>query len=584
MTTPVSSLFTVKRAPGFIVPLLWFLSFFFSMPLVEPYEVSRLLALAVAVLALGVVLLDPAVRTARMPRMGLAGLIGVFFLWCGLTYVWSVSPFITLIAWGTLALLPLWFLIFALMPVTSAQISLVLRLAVAAGTGLALWAVAQYTLWPQFLDRNGTIIHPFADPNNMAALINMALFVALGLALSAPARLMRTLMYAACAVMLVALLLIASRAGLLLTLGGLVVFAGLARGVPLAGARARALLPLALTLTGALLVGSLLLLLLGQERVTLFNRIASLLSLQDDSGSVRMMIYASTMALIKQYPWGGAGLGTFFLMYPAVRAPGENISTGLMAHSDPLQFWAEAGLPALILFYSILVSVALRFMSFLRGAVPDAQGRLMAVALFCSLLTLAVHMHISFHLFVAAPLVMSGMVLGVWARLTASRAAPPAKALPAKALPVAPVGISVLIGMACLLVVFQTCLFSEMHTRQAVEAMERNDMATFGDKINQAGREGFGLNPRPYILAASIPLGLLQTSPRLAPNEKQALFAQTDSLLDRGLARAPHHAGAYFSKAMLYSAMGRKKEAGEFIEKTLTLDPRHPGARAWQKR
>lgn len=578
----------MKTLPSYTVPVLWLLSFFFSMPLVEPYEISRLLALASAVLALGVVLLEPAHRAAPMPRSGLAVLVAAFFLWCGFTYFWSVSPFVTLVAWGTLSLLPLWFLIFALMPISAAQVKLALRLCVAGGVALSLWALVQFAVLTNYLDENGAVMHPFADPNNFAALLNMAFFVALGLLFNATAPRERVLMMAGCAVMVLAMLVIGSRAGLLLGGATLVLFLLLTRSANLQMMNKRGALVLALVLGGAVLAGLMLAASVEAERVTILSRMGYFLTPADGSGSIRMMLYAATLDLIKQYPWAGAGLGTFAQLYPAVRAPAENISSGLMAHSDPLQFWAEAGLPTLLLLYAVLCTVAWRFIKFLRATPAHNPARIMPVALFCALLTLALHMHVSFHLFVATPLVVTGLLLGVWARLnvlpshkTAAEAMPEIRPEPILA---GPVGMVALIAGACLLVVFQTCLFSEMYTRQAVRAMERGDMALFGDKINQANREGFGLNPRPYILAASIPLELLQTSPRLPAAEKQALFDQTNDLLDRGLARAPLHAGAYFSKAMLYSAVGRKTEAHEFIDKTLALDPRHPQAQKWQKR
>lgn len=565
----------MKTLPSFTAPVLWLVSFFFSMPLVEPYEVSRLLALGAGVLALGVLVLDPAAGTARMPRMGLAALVAAFFVWCGLTYFWSVSPFITLIAWGTLALLPLWFLIFALMPVSKAQVMLVLQLLVAAGAALSFWAVMQFTVFTGFLDINGALIHPFADPNNYAAVLNICFFTGLGLALHGEGR-GRVLYLSACGLMVVAMLLVGSRAGLLLGAATLVIFALLLRPSLTPPQRKRGMLVMAGALIAALAAGLILIAQFDHERVTIFSRMESFVRMADDSGSIRLMLYSAALDLIRQAPWGGAGLGSFYLLYPAVRAPAENISAGLMVHSDPLQFWAEAGLPAIILLYAILIAVAGRFIAFVRAKTADHKQHILAAALFCALLTLAAHMHVSFHLFVASLLTVCGLVLGVWARMTVAE---PVKTMPAK-----PVGAGCLIMAGLLLVVFQTCLFSEMHTRQAVAAMAAGDMARFGDKINQANREGFGLNPRPYVLAASIPLGLLQTTQGLSAEEKQALFDQTESLLDRGLERAPLHAGAYFSKAMLYSAMGRKKEAGVFIEKTLALDPRHPQAQAFQAR
>ncbi len=549
------------------VPVLWLVSFFFSMPLIEPYEVSRLLSRGAAVAALGVVLADPANRSTTISFGVIAALVLAFTGWCGLTFFWSVSPFVSVIAWGTFLLLPVWFVVFALMPVSTQQIMLVLRLVVAACAALALWAFAQYFVFTSFLDEYGTIAYPFADPNNFAALLNIGVFVALGLWFQATATAEKRLQALAAFLMLAAMMMIGSRMGVMALCLGLAVFALLARGsgrfsFKLAGGLV-AVGVLALAVTA----------LFNDERVTSIQRLGYFLIDRDNSSSARLMIWSSAVALIQQFPWVGAGLGSFFLLYPGVRAPAEIYSAGLMAHADPLQFWVEAGLPAVILLYAVLIAVLARFAAFLKVTKPGDAGRLLPLALFCALLTLALHIHVSFHLFVAALLAMTGVLLGVLVRLL-----PPGRSF-----------ISFRTGipmMVCLMalcaftVMFQSCLFSEMHANQAVNALEKGDMQTFGAKVNQASREGFGMNPRPYVLASTVPLGILQTSPLLSSAEKQALFDQADNLIDRGLAASPVNAGAYFSKALLYGAVGRGAEAQGFLEKTLEIDPMHPQAKA----
>ncbi len=552
----------MKQISPLLVPVLWFVSFFFSLPLIEPYEVSRLLALGAAVLALGVVLADPLNRAASLTVTPLVVLVSAFLLWCGLTFFWSLSPFVTIIAWGTLCLLPLWYLIFALLPLTQAQIMLALRLAVLATTLLALWALVQFFLLPQFLNANGSIRYPFADPNNYAGLLNMGLFTALGLLFSTDKKQTRLLMTLCGVVMMVALVLIGSRMAMLVSFSVLIMFALLARRS--AGFSGKVVLAVFVAGLVTLAVSGLF----NTGRLTSIERAADLTSISEDkSVSARMMIWESTMDIIDQRAMTGSGLGTFYLMYPAVRDPAEIYSSGLMAHADPLQFWAEAGLPAMILLYAILIALLAGFLKFLK---LDDRNRVLVVALFCALLTLALHMHVTFHLFVASLLTLSGLLMGVLVRLL-----PPGRKL-----------LSCRVGwltidlflLAVFLVVFQSCLFSEMHARQGVEAMNRGDVPGFSAKINQAGQEGFGLNPRPYILAASIPMGILQTS-TLPPDEREKLFRQADGLLDRGLALSPVNAGAYFSKALLYGAMGRSDESRQFLEQALKIDPRHAQAR-----
>ena len=554
----------MKKITFLAVPVLWLISFFFSVPLVEPYEVSRLLALGAAVAALGVVLADPRHRLAQMSVTPLVVLVSVFLISCGLTFFWSLSPFVTIISWGTLCLLPLWFLILAVLPVTQAQTMIALRLAVAGTTILGLWALAQFFVLPQFLDVNGSIRYPFADPNNYAGLLNIGLFAALGLLSVTEKKSSKILLNAACVVMMTALVLIGSRMAMIVSVAGLCLFAGLAFQSPAFSRKTFFLVVAAGVLAFA---GSGL---FNDVRVTSIERAAELTApAQDKSVEARTEIWASTFDLIGQHWMTGSGLGTYYLTYPSVRAEAEIYSSGLMAHADPLQFWAEAGLPAILLLYSILLVVLFGFFKFLKQA--DDKARLLGIALFCALLTLALHMHVTFHLYVASLLTLSGLILGVLARMFAGRVL-----LSCRVGTQAATGFILLLGF---LVVFQTCLFSEMHARQAVELLNKNDMSGFGAKVNQAHQEGFGLNPRPYILAASIPLGILQTS-KSSPEEREALFRQADGLLDQSIALSPINPGAYFTKALLYGAMGRGEEAIGFLEQTLKFDTHHPQARA----
>lgn len=553
--------------PFYIVPALWLTSFFFSLPWLEPHEVSRLLAFAAAVVALGVIIACPENRLSTMKVTTLSFLVGGFALWCGLTFFWSLSPFVTIISWGTLCLLPLWFFIFALMPLMQAQVMLSLRLAVAAVTVLALWALIQFFFLPQFLNVNGSIRYPFADPNNYAGLLNMGLFLALGWLFTADKKQTRIIVTAVCVAIIMAMVLIGSRMAILVSAASLIIFAGLTYKAT--GFSKKPMLVIALA--GFLAFGASGL--FNMDRVTSMERAADLVSITEDkSVSARTAIWESTFELIGQRFWTGSGLGTFFLMYPSVRDPVEIYSSGLMAHADPLQFWAEAGVPAVVLFYAVLIVTLLGFIRLLRQIPSGDSARFLPVALFCALLTLALHLHVTFHLYVASLLVVTGLVLGVYSRLLSE----------SKVLLTCQVrmpAVTLLLFMLAFLVIFQTGLYSEMHARQAVERMNVNDMQGFSDKVNQANREGFGLNPRPYILAASIPLGILQTS-HLPPVEREALFRQTDQLLDQGLALSPMNAGAYFTKALLYGAMGRRDEAMRFLEQTLEIDPGHKQARA----
>ncbi|QQG36746.1 MAG: O-antigen ligase family protein [Micavibrio aeruginosavorus] len=563
----------MKRLIPYMLPALASLSLLASLPFLQPYEAFRLLALAAGLAAWAVMLADSSQRSPTVQVTPLSAAILAFTLWCGFTFFWSVSPFATVIAWGALWLLSLWYLIFAVLPASVLQMGRALGGVVAVCAMMGAWALAQYFIWPQFLNENGNIRFPFADPNNYAGLLNLGIFMSLGLLFSGQnKRGCRVFLLIAAVVMLSALVLIGSRMAMACTVAGLGVFAWLARGGKEGPGPMGLFIGLFMAMVAILLASGLW----GGGRLTALERVMELAALSDDKSlSARLDIWASTWELIARHMWQGAGLGTFFLLYPAVRAPSEIYSSGLMAHADPLQFWAEAGFPALALFYAILLMVLFRFYRYWKSSAADTSGRLLVAGLFCALLTLALHLHVTFHLYVPALLVATGLTLGAFARLTTLSTER------STALSFQTLASVIFLGLLAFAVVYQSCLFSEMHARQAAAALERGDLETFSRMVNQAGHEGFGLNPRPYVQAASIPIGLLQTS-RGPAEEREALFLQADRLLDQALAASPVNAGAYYSKALLYGVMGRP-EIDHFLDLTLKYDPQHRQARQLQQ-
>ena len=82
-----------------------------------------------------------------------------------------------------------------------------------------------------------------------------------------------------------------------------------------------------------------------------------------------------------------------------------------MVHNDPLQFWAELGLPGIILFYLIIGICGFYMIRFLRQTSPDDTGRIIPVACFAALGLVLIHSHISFDLYIAAFLPVLGLVM-----------------------------------------------------------------------------------------------------------------------------------------------------------------------------
>jgi O-antigen ligase len=140
--------------------------------------------------------------------------------------------------------------------------------------------------------------------------------------------------FLACFLCFVAMFLTASRAGVLLSL--------LVGAVAL-GRFATKAIPLGRTSLGVLAAGAGALLLI----IQLLG--AGVIGRLDNEGLAsggRPETYRSTMAMIRDHPWLGTGLGTFAWSYPAYRS--SNLTSwGVWerAHSTPLEIASEMGLP-----------------------------------------------------------------------------------------------------------------------------------------------------------------------------------------------------------------------------------------------
>ena len=112
----------------------------------------------------------------------------------------------------------------------------------------------------------------------------------------------------------------------------------------------------------------------------------------------RVDLWLSTINMIVDHPMG-VGLGIWNIYYP--QYTDTIIGTGMFAHCDPLQFAAEMGIGAMILFY-ILCGVA------------TARTTQASLIPFCAILAVVLHTHISFHLYHPAIMILLSICLVAW--------------------------------------------------------------------------------------------------------------------------------------------------------------------------
>lgn len=342
-----------------------------------------LLALAAGLLApfssLAALLLLP-VALATLLREGWASLTPLFWLllgwlfWLPVTLVWSQSPGLSVPQAAVLLCLPLAWLAGRALH-RRGLLSRLLEYGLPTLLGaLILWGLWQgpntFTAKPQ---------GPFNDPNTYAAVLNLlvlpllASYLATDLARQASWR--RTGHLALLAATAFVAFLTASRGASLALLLVLPFLFWPARKLPDFKRK--------LALLGGVVASTYLAAYLVSGGANVGQRLVNTVSGGDPA---RLMLMKSAWLMIQDHPWLGTGLGTFRLLYPQYRYPGEAATAGGWVHNDYLQFWQEAGLPMLLLLLGLAAWVAWSIWKTLRDAGPDALPRLGYLAAIAAIL------------------------------------------------------------------------------------------------------------------------------------------------------------------------------------------------------
>ena len=530
-----------------IIPLLWIAAFVFSLPLVEPHAVARLLAVTCTLGAAGVTVWRHGVP--RLSPVVIAA--GLFWALAAVSVCFSAAPAVSLMALGTFSLMPLSALAFIAAPERA------LRLA-ACGAGLvlavlALWAISQCLFFTDMLVF-GQVRHPFGNPNSYAALLALGVFPALGAAARAAGR-GRVLCWLLAGLLVCGVVVIGGRAVTLLLLPTAALFFVLLRGSSLV--RTAGLMIAAGVLTGFLIA-------LTMEA----SPIMRLFHGDGDGGEGalfgRAPIWQGALAIFAAHPWTGTGIGIFAQYYPAYRLPADIASGGYMAHSDPLQFAVEMGAAAPLLFYGFLIAAVMRMKRAWKGA---THGPWLA-GLFCGLGLLAAHCHFDFDLYTAPVLCRAGLMLAVLYRETGAEVA--------AVHPVARAGA--LAALTAAFVLLQGLFIAEHQGALARAAAMKGDMETFGAQVNNAHNSGFGMNAQAYVLAATMPIGLMHGAPQA---NRPALYAQAMAMLARAekrhgrLVAVPY----YRAQAAALYRPADARAAEDWLRAALALNPQHTESR-----
>lgn len=528
-------------------------------------------ALGLLIAALAVVLWRAYGETIDVPRSALTVSLALFWLWLGVTLLWTPVPFVGTTMFWWISALPLGFWLYTLQPGRARAWPQLAALSLLVGYGLVLTGAFQR------LARGETPQATFLDVNIQAAVLMLLALPAGGYMLRMGAARRRdtrltALLGFSFLLLVYGLMLTRSRGGMFaFFVGTAALFVMTARHVPrkwlavYAGLVAFAFLLADLSWSGALL-----------------GRMADTFQDLHYAGTGRFTIWRESWRLLfEQSPFWGVGLGLYSLVWPSYRAP-EDASGGYFAHNDYLQVWIEAGLPGLLLLLAVLVSVAWMVWRMLHHSDLPRVVRIEIAGLSAGLLAIAAHSFVQYNFYVIPILLLSGLLL---ARLQ-ELAVPPRGAAPrawrwrpAKHFSAAGYRLIVL-ALAVLPLGYLTSIGISAYQLSRGNMLATQNLFDEADQAFMAAQRFWPDSDAPLIVRAELYRTVLARGGRDVEQQK-ALFQRSEALLAQAERLNPLRPDIFTLRADLYGQMpllagsGWDTKAVENYRHALALNPRH---------
>ncbi|MCX5830442.1 MAG: O-antigen ligase family protein [Deltaproteobacteria bacterium] len=291
------------------------------------------------------------------------------------------------------------------------------------------------------------------------------------------------------------------------------------------------------------------------------------------AGKDRFLIWQGCLEMIRDYPWWGTGLGTYWLLWPPYRSPLDT-SGGYYAHNDYLQFWIEGGIPLLIILLGLMSVIAVAFYRTMNAKELPQANKIEALSLFAGLMALAIHTVTDFNFYNMPTMILAGVMLGRLDMLSATR----------KWRLVLPECLRVRTGVyrTCLMLASFTLLsfflcmgLSYYYCEQGNELFAKMNHAGAARSYDLAGKLWSSydkpLYSRAYLLGS-----VMKPAGNDAGNSetRREIYVQAREYLKRAEKLNPYQPRTYLTRALLEESMGAEMNviAGVF-EKALQVDP-----------
>lgn len=505
----------------------------------------------------------------RVPRTAFALLLTAFWLWLGVSVLWSKIPSISTINFFYIGSLPLAFWLYALERNRSKYWSVFSPL-VAALAVLLSFVAAYQLLVLQITPRS-----VFLDVNSHAAFLALIALPCASVYLSvvqSPGRRRLAASIAAALFVLSFAIAITGGRGVMSAYGvGCVMFIL----ITWPRVRAAAIAGLALIVTTACIVGNLL---------ASGNTVERLATLADPvhAGAPRFIIWEAAWRMLQAHPLLGTGFGTFYLFYPAYRHP-DDTSSGYMVHNDYLQLWIEGGLPALLIIMLIGVVLCVLLLRVWRSRTLDPPAVLEAAGLGCGVLVVALHSNLNFNFYTMPTLLLCGIMLARFSLLVEPR---PLEwvVVPQRILRPSVYRVSITLLALIPVIYLGSLAVSEIEYQRGLQLAQAGKLIESDKALNRAERFSPQLN-NVLVTHADLMRHFVSLLPAVDRTQRESLYREASQMLDRAEEINRYHALTYFVRGQLYrespdiTGASWYERSVDAYQMALTLDPRFYRAR-----
>jgi O-antigen ligase len=508
--------------------------------------------------------------------------VTLFWMWIGMSLLWSRAPGPGLLATFAVSGLPLGFWVYLMAPNRQQMGRLLGGMVLASVVAIDLYAFLQFAI--AGVQRPASL---FLDPNNLGALNLLAGMPVLAALMAetlfrAKRRSHRIAILSLCLLLMVATVgLSASRSALLAAVPGILIVAGFCwkraaqegkrfdRRYVVAVIGATALLAI-LAATGAGVEAPL---------VQRFSEFA-----KDPLGTAlpRLTIWEASLRLLPQAPWYGTGIGVYWLLFPRVQNP-EDLSRGFNSHNDYLQLLIEGGVPAILFLAAIIALSAMAMVRLWRSRETPASSAVTAAGLFAGLVAFWLQSTIQSNLYLLPLSLIVGLMLGRfhdYVRVVDDQSADRRRfCISGTPLFWAFVATSVT-GLASLALTSAAAHYYERGTA----AFLQNDLPGTDDAFD-AARSIVPVFDTVHIAQADLNVKRLFVTAAANDAQRSALTAKTEKILEESRRFNPLRPDIYLLRGHLYLSNARidanqqVAAAKAAYEQALALDPKFSEAR-----